>query len=251
MSQATAAKALPTLIHCQRGWRRLGPYRYSTATRFVVTNLTTRNARRLYEDVYRRRGQAENHINILKTHLAADCTSCMKASAKPAAFVPARRRVLVDVGLAPVNAAAIHVARRAVRHVAPAARSRSPRASSSMKTIDQGFICRHRVADKTSCASRSKQSRVSPPERRGVTPRKPNSLCRCQTHKPPSPAWGEHPVARHGRLGAMLPTAKSRPPVGRQARENASVPASSGEIGGLCQTQPRTTAQGPRGLAAQ
>ena len=26
MSQATAAKALPTLIHCQRGSRRLGPY---------------------------------------------------------------------------------------------------------------------------------------------------------------------------------------------------------------------------------
>ncbi len=38
-----------------------------------------------------------------------------------AAFVPARRRVLVDVGLAPVNAAAIHVARRPVRHAAPAA----------------------------------------------------------------------------------------------------------------------------------
>ena len=31
-------------------------------TRFVVTNLTHRNARRLYEDVYCRRGQAENHI---------------------------------------------------------------------------------------------------------------------------------------------------------------------------------------------
>ena len=31
-------------------------------TRFVVTNLSNRNARRLYEDVYCRRGQAENHI---------------------------------------------------------------------------------------------------------------------------------------------------------------------------------------------
>ena len=50
-------------------------------TRFVVTNLTTRNARRLYEDVYCRRGQAENHIKSWKTHLAADRTSCMKASA--------------------------------------------------------------------------------------------------------------------------------------------------------------------------
>ena len=50
-------------------------------TRFVVTNLTTRNARRLYEDIYCRRGQAENHIKSWKTHLAADRTSCMKASA--------------------------------------------------------------------------------------------------------------------------------------------------------------------------
>src|SRR5580692_921860 len=40
-------------------------------TRFVVTNLQQRNARRLYEDVYCRRGQAENHINSWKTHLAA------------------------------------------------------------------------------------------------------------------------------------------------------------------------------------
>jgi Transposase DDE domain group 1 len=49
-------------------------------TRFVVTNLTTRNARKLYEDVYCRRGQAENYIKSWKTHLAADRTSCMKAS---------------------------------------------------------------------------------------------------------------------------------------------------------------------------
>ena len=50
-------------------------------TRFVVTNLQQRNARRLYEDVYCRRGQAENHIKSWKTHLAADRTSCTKASA--------------------------------------------------------------------------------------------------------------------------------------------------------------------------
>ena len=43
--------------------------------RFVVTNLTRRNARALYEDVYCRRGQAEKHIKSLKTHLAADRTS--------------------------------------------------------------------------------------------------------------------------------------------------------------------------------
>ncbi len=50
-------------------------------TRFAVTNLTHRNARRLYEDVYCRRGQAENHIKSWKTHLAADRTSCTKATA--------------------------------------------------------------------------------------------------------------------------------------------------------------------------
>jgi hypothetical protein len=50
-------------------------------TRFVVTNLKQSNARVLYEDCYCRRGQAENHIKSWKTHLAADRTSCTKASA--------------------------------------------------------------------------------------------------------------------------------------------------------------------------
>src|SRR5829696_2303998 len=52
-----------------------------TDTRFIVTSLPTRNARVLYEDVYCRRGEAENHIKAWKTHLAADRTSCTKASA--------------------------------------------------------------------------------------------------------------------------------------------------------------------------
>ena len=50
-------------------------------TRFIVTNLTNRNPRRLYEEVYCRRGQAENHIKAWKIHLAADRTSCTKATA--------------------------------------------------------------------------------------------------------------------------------------------------------------------------
>ena len=86
-------------------------------TRFVVTNLTTRNARRLYEDIYCRRGQAEN----LEDASGGGPHVLHEGQRQPAAFVPARRRVLVDVGLAPVNAAAIDVARRAVRHPAPAA----------------------------------------------------------------------------------------------------------------------------------
>lgn len=50
-------------------------------TRFVVTNLKNRNAGAIYEDIYCRRGQAENHIKSWKTHLAAGRTSCMKAAA--------------------------------------------------------------------------------------------------------------------------------------------------------------------------
>jgi hypothetical protein len=50
-------------------------------TRFIVTNLETRNPRVLYQDVYCRRGRAENHIKSWKTHLAADRTSCSKATA--------------------------------------------------------------------------------------------------------------------------------------------------------------------------
>src|SRR5215211_3942722 len=52
-----------------------------TDTRFIATSLPTRNARVLYEEVYCRRGAAENHIKSWKTHLAADRTSCTKASA--------------------------------------------------------------------------------------------------------------------------------------------------------------------------
>src|SRR3954449_3733725 len=52
-----------------------------TDTRFIVTSLPTRSARVLYEDVYCRRGAAENHIKAWKTHLAADRTSCPKATA--------------------------------------------------------------------------------------------------------------------------------------------------------------------------
>ena len=50
-------------------------------TRFIVTSLTDRNARRLYEGVYCQRGCAENHIKSWKTHLYADRTSCTKATA--------------------------------------------------------------------------------------------------------------------------------------------------------------------------
>jgi hypothetical protein len=52
-----------------------------TDTRFIVTNLGHGSGRSLYQDLYCRRGQAENHIKAWKTHLAADRTSCHKATA--------------------------------------------------------------------------------------------------------------------------------------------------------------------------
>lgn len=50
-------------------------------TRFIVTNLAGGRGKKLYEKVYCRRGVAENHIKSWKTHLAADRTSCTRASA--------------------------------------------------------------------------------------------------------------------------------------------------------------------------
>lgn len=50
-------------------------------TRFIVTNLAGGKAKALYEDLYCRRGAAENHIKSWKTHLAADRTSCTRATA--------------------------------------------------------------------------------------------------------------------------------------------------------------------------
>ncbi len=50
-------------------------------TRFVVTSLGGLSGRTIYQDIYRARGQAENHIKAWKTHLAADRTSCCRASA--------------------------------------------------------------------------------------------------------------------------------------------------------------------------
>jgi hypothetical protein len=50
-------------------------------TRFIVTSLKGPSGRTVYQDIYCARGQAENHIKAWKTHLAADRTSCCRASA--------------------------------------------------------------------------------------------------------------------------------------------------------------------------
>ena len=52
-----------------------------TDTRFIVTNLPGGSARALYERGYCQRGQAENHLKAWKRHLAADRTSCSRATA--------------------------------------------------------------------------------------------------------------------------------------------------------------------------
>ena len=50
-------------------------------TRFVVTNLAGGTARRIHQDLHCARGQAENHVEAWKRHLAADRTSRSKATA--------------------------------------------------------------------------------------------------------------------------------------------------------------------------
>ena len=52
-----------------------------TDTRFIVTSLNGPSGRTIYQDIYCARGQAENHIKAWKTHLAADRTSCSRATA--------------------------------------------------------------------------------------------------------------------------------------------------------------------------
>jgi hypothetical protein len=50
-------------------------------TRFITTSLAGGSPRTVYEKTYCQRGQMENHIKSFKLHLAADRTSCHKASA--------------------------------------------------------------------------------------------------------------------------------------------------------------------------
>jgi len=52
-----------------------------TDTRFIVTSLGGLSGRTVYQDIYCARGQAENHIKAWKSHLAADRTSCSRATA--------------------------------------------------------------------------------------------------------------------------------------------------------------------------
>jgi hypothetical protein len=52
-----------------------------TDRRFMVTSLATSSGQTIYQAIYCARGQAEKHIKAWKTHLAADRTSCCRATA--------------------------------------------------------------------------------------------------------------------------------------------------------------------------
>ena len=80
-STATRFKADPTRGKVRRIIARVEAGDQGTDTRFLVTNLRHGDGRALYQDLYCRRGQAENHIKAWKTHLAADRTSCHTATA--------------------------------------------------------------------------------------------------------------------------------------------------------------------------
>ncbi|PAP99164.1 hypothetical protein CIT25_26875 [Mesorhizobium mediterraneum] len=76
-------------------------------TRFIATNLAGGKAKALYEDVYCRRGAAENHIKSWKTLSRRRPHLLHKSDGQPVPAVPACRRLLADVGPARRDAEAL------------------------------------------------------------------------------------------------------------------------------------------------
>ena len=68
-------------------------------TRFVVTNLSKRNARGLYEDVSCRRGQAENHIKSWNDPSGGGSHVLLQGDSQPVSAVPDMRRRWLMWGL--------------------------------------------------------------------------------------------------------------------------------------------------------
>jgi hypothetical protein len=89
-----------------------------TDTRFIVTNLSGSKARTLYQDVYCRRGAAENHI--LEDPSACRPHILHPGHRQPVPPLPARGRLLADVAAAHRHAEALELAGGPVRHLAPA-----------------------------------------------------------------------------------------------------------------------------------
>ncbi|ESZ57353.1 transposase [Mesorhizobium sp. L103C119B0] len=86
-------------------------------TRFIVTNLAGGKAKALYEDVYCRRGAAENHI-VLEDASRRRPNVLHKSDGQPVPAVPACRRLLAHVGPARCDAETLQLCRRAIRHAA-------------------------------------------------------------------------------------------------------------------------------------
>jgi hypothetical protein len=73
---ATTRYAAKSWSRPRRVLARIEVTRKGADVRYIVTNLTKGTARRLYEDIYCARGQAENLIKRHKSQLASDRTSC-------------------------------------------------------------------------------------------------------------------------------------------------------------------------------
>ena len=139
-----------------------------TDTRFIVTNLKVRNARILYEDVYCRRGQAENHIKSWKTYLAADRTSCTKATANQLQLFLHAGAYWLMWGLR------VSMPKRSTWRVAQFDTLRLRLIELAARVVEMKtmirFICRHHVPLRIFCVSRSPASRASSLEKRGGAP---------------------------------------------------------------------------------
>ena len=75
-----------------------------TDTRFIVTNLNKSNARRLYEDVYCRRWPGREPHQVVEDASGGRPHVLHEGLCQSVSSVPARGRVLADVGVATVNA---------------------------------------------------------------------------------------------------------------------------------------------------
>jgi hypothetical protein len=73
---ATTRYAAKSWSRPRRVLARIEATKKGADVRYIVTNLTKGTARRLYENVYCARGQAENLIKRHKSQLASDRTSC-------------------------------------------------------------------------------------------------------------------------------------------------------------------------------
>ena len=88
-------------------------------TRFVVTNLSKRNARAALRGCLLPARPGRKPYQVLEDPSGGGSHVLLQGDSQPVSAVPACGRVLADVGTSRVDAKAFDVARRPVRHVAP------------------------------------------------------------------------------------------------------------------------------------